>query len=115
MDRGKTYHGVTKGRRVLHGPSRHSPPQLLTRRATRMQTLDRALIAVGAATAILLVMTIIATAGERHQTLEEVNQEINRYWQQWREEFDRRSDLQLQQQQADSLRQIESNTAKEAQ
>lgn len=76
-----------------------------------MQRIDRALAVAATAAAFLLLAVVIATAGEREKSLERVNEEIREYWQQWRAESDRRSDLYLQQQQLEALRGIEANTA----
>lgn len=75
-----------------------------------MYTLNRALLVAATAAAFMLLAVVIATAGERHQTLEEVNREINDYWQQQREEWDRRLDLSYQKRQTEALEAIEQNT-----
>lgn len=65
---------------------------------------------------LLAILIIIAClyavsvdAGER-RTLEDVNRDINRYWAQQRFEAYQREDQRLQEQQLETLREIEQNT-----
>jgi hypothetical protein len=74
-----------------------------------MQTVDRALLAVGAATALLLIMTIIATAGEQRrveESLADVVARQERYWASVQAESDRRRLLDLEERQTRALEAI---------